>query len=91
VRKKLGLTQEEAGVIIGGGKRAFQKYESGRTPPSDAAVGLIEILARHPEEVATLRSFRMTAPKAMAQDTRHEGSALPVGKRIKRGVRNAAA
>src|SRR6218665_2961592 len=24
VRKKLGLTQEEAGVIIGGGKRAFQ-------------------------------------------------------------------
>jgi hypothetical protein len=33
----------------------------------------------------------MTAPKAMAQDTRHEGSALPVGKRIKRGVRNAAA
>jgi DNA-binding transcriptional regulator YiaG len=52
VRKKLGLTQEEAGVI-GGGKRAFQKYESGRTPPSDAAVGLIEILARHPEEVAS--------------------------------------
>ena len=58
VRKKLGLTQEEAGVIIGGGKRAFQKYESGRTPPSDAAVGLIELLARHPEEVATLRAFR---------------------------------
>jgi HTH-type transcriptional regulator/antitoxin MqsA len=88
VRKKLGLTQEEAGVIIGGGKRAFQKYESGRTPPSDAAVGLIEILARHPEEVATLRSFRMVAPK---QDTRSAGTALPVGKRIKRGLRNAAA
>jgi HTH-type transcriptional regulator/antitoxin MqsA len=70
VRKKLGLTQEEAGVIIGGGKRAFQKYESGRTPPSDAAVGLIEILARHPEEVATLRSFRMAAPKAMTPDPR---------------------
>lgn len=58
VRKRLKLTQEEAGVIIGGGKRAFQKYESGRTPPSDAAVGLIEVLARHPEEVATLRAIR---------------------------------
>ncbi len=34
VRKKLGLTQEEAGRIIGGGRRAFQKYESGTTPPS---------------------------------------------------------
>ena len=63
VRKKLGLTQEEAGIIIGGGKRAFQKYESGRTPPSDAAVGLIELLARHPEEVATLRAFRSLPAK----------------------------
>ena len=33
VRKKLKLTQEEAGRIIGGGRRAFQKYESGATPP----------------------------------------------------------
>lgn len=64
VRKKLGLTQEEAGVIIGGGKRAFQKYESGRTPPSDAAVGLIELLARHPEEVATLRALRLVSEKS---------------------------
>src|SRR3546814_7039717 len=58
VRKKLGLTQEEAGRIIGGGRRAFQKYESGTTPPSEAAVGLIEILDRHPEELETLRHLR---------------------------------
>jgi len=58
VRKSRGLTQEEAGRIIGGGRRAFQKYESGRTPPSDAAVGLIEVLAHHPEALATLRSIR---------------------------------
>lgn len=58
VRKKLRLTQEEAGRIIGGGRRAFQKYESGATPPSDAAVGLLEILDRHPEELETLRSIR---------------------------------
>lgn len=58
VRKKLRLTQEEAGRIIGGGRRAFQKYESGATPPSDAAVGLLEILDRHPEEVETLRTIR---------------------------------
>lgn len=57
-RKRLNLTQEEAGRIIGGGKRAFQKYESGATPPSDAAVGLIELLIRHPEEIETLRAMR---------------------------------
>jgi HTH-type transcriptional regulator/antitoxin MqsA len=58
VRKARGLTQEEAGHIIGGGPRAFQKYESGKTPPSDAAVGLIEVLDKHPEALATLRDVR---------------------------------
>ncbi|EGD57542.1 transcriptional regulator, XRE family protein [Novosphingobium nitrogenifigens DSM 19370] len=58
VRKKLKLTQEEAGRIIGGGRRAFQKYESGATPPSEAAIGLIELLDRHPEEVEMLRGLR---------------------------------
>lgn len=58
VRKKLGLTQEEAGRIIGGGRRAFQKYERGTMQPSEAAIGLIEILDRHPEQVTTLRNIR---------------------------------
>ncbi|MCA0359030.1 MAG: type II toxin-antitoxin system MqsA family antitoxin [Proteobacteria bacterium] len=61
VRKRLKLTQEEAGRLIGGGRRAFQKYESGATPPGVAAVGLIEILARHPEEVDFLRALRAEA------------------------------
>lgn len=64
VRKKLRLTQEEAGRIIGGGRRAFQKYESGKTPPSDAAVGLLEILRRHPEEVSVLRQLRNPMPQS---------------------------
>lgn len=59
IRKhKLRLIQEEAGYLIGNGWRAFQKYESGATPPSDAAVGLIELLDRHLEELEFLRSIR---------------------------------
>ena len=61
VRRTLKLTQEEAGRIIGCGRRAFQKYESGATPPSDAAVGLIELLHRHPEELEFLKSLREAA------------------------------
>lgn len=92
VRKKLGLTQEEAGVIIGGGKRAFQKYESGRTPPSDAAVGLIEVLARHPEEVATLRTFRLVPAKAASQAGKRTAvHGRMAAKRTKRGVRKISA
>ena len=62
VRKSLKLSQEEAGRIIGGGRRAFQKYESGKTPPSVAAVGLIEMLRRHPEEVDLLRRLHDPVP-----------------------------
>lgn len=36
-----------------------------RNPPSDAAVGLIEVLARHPEEVETLRSIRAIATETI--------------------------
>lgn len=59
VRKSLKLTQEEAGEIIGGGRRAFQKYESGKAPPSDAAVGLIEVLAREPKALNILKTVRL--------------------------------
>lgn len=88
VRKKLGLTQEEAGRIIGGGRRAFQKYESGATPPSDAAVGLIEILDRHPEELETLRNLRRLASREGAG-----GCLTPTGKKgtATKGVRSVAA
>lgn len=92
VRKRLGLTQEEAGVIIGGGKRAFQKYESGHMPPSDAAVGLIEVLARHPEEVATLRTFRLVPEKAVSKAGKRTAVLGRMGaRRSKRGVRKAHA
>ena len=36
IRTKIGLTQEAAGELIGGGPRAFQKYEAGDLLPSRA-------------------------------------------------------
>ena len=36
IRAKLELTQEAAGELIGGGPRAFQKYEAGDLLPSRA-------------------------------------------------------
>ena len=36
IRKKLRLSQEAAGLLVGGGPRAFQKYESGDLLPSRA-------------------------------------------------------
>ena len=48
IRKKLKLTQVQAGTILGGGKKAFQKYESGEIPPSRAISNLLKLLSLQP-------------------------------------------
>lgn len=54
IRKKLNLTQEEAGKLIGGGPRAFQKYESGEVFPSKAASNLLRLLNKEPNMIKEL-------------------------------------
>ena len=48
IRKRLKLTQLQAGLILGGGKRAFQKYESGDVLPSRAISNLLILLSHNP-------------------------------------------
>ena len=73
IRKNLKLTQVEAGSIIGGGPRAFQKYEAGLMAPSEAAVGLLEILSDDPGKLDVLTNLRKLRPCAreevVTQDT----------------------
>lgn len=54
IRKKLNLTQAEAGNLIGGGPRAFQKYESGEVLPSKAASNLLLLLNKEPAMIKEL-------------------------------------
>lgn len=54
-RQELGLSQAEAGRIIGGGPRAFQKYESGEIVTSRAMTNLLQALVRHPEDLKFMR------------------------------------
>lgn len=58
VRKKLHLTQEEAGRLLGGGPRAFQKYESGDVLPSRAVCSVLLLLDRDPGGLETLSGRR---------------------------------
>ena len=48
IRMKLGLTQEQAGERIGGGRRAFSKYESGSVQPSAGVANYLRALDRYP-------------------------------------------
>lgn len=54
IRKRLKLTQIQAGLILGGGKRAFQKYESGDVLPSRALSNLLRLLSSNPALLKTL-------------------------------------
>lgn len=55
VRKKLGLSQQEAAEAFGGGINAFSRYERGKTRPPIALVKLFSILNKHPELLDDIR------------------------------------
>ena len=64
IRERLGLTQIEAGELLGGGPRAFTKYEAGSVKPAASVINLLRLLEADPSILATLqgrRSRPMTA------------------------------
>lgn len=56
IRKKLGLTQQQAAKLTGGGKNAFSRYERGQAKPVAAVVNLFRVLDRHPDILRELKA-----------------------------------
>ncbi len=56
IRKKLGLTQQEAARLAGGGKNAFSRYERGQAKPVAAVTNLFRLLDRHPDLLQELKA-----------------------------------
>ena len=56
IREHLGLSQAEAGALIGGGPRAFTKYEAGTVRPAVAVVNLLRLISRDPALLEQLRA-----------------------------------
>src|SRR5690606_27677991 len=54
VRKSLGLDQQQAAEIFGGGVNAFSRYETGRSMPPLSLIQLFKILERHPSLLSEL-------------------------------------
>ena len=55
IREGLGLSQVEAGELLGGGPRAFTKYEAGTIKPRASIVRLLRMLEASPDFVTSLR------------------------------------
>jgi HTH-type transcriptional regulator/antitoxin MqsA len=49
IRTRLGFSQRKAGDILGGGPRAFQKYEQGSIGISRAMSNLLRLLDQNPD------------------------------------------
>ncbi|MCG5240961.1 type II TA system antitoxin MqsA family protein [Azospirillum doebereinerae] len=54
IRKKLGLKQDEAGRILGGGPMAFNKYERRKDQPTRAMANLLRLLDNDPSRLKEL-------------------------------------
>lgn len=54
IREGLGLSQREAGNLLGGGPDAFPKYESGAVVPRAALVNLLLVLRDNPGALSAL-------------------------------------
>ena len=62
IRKRLRLSQRQAGELLGGGVRAFQKYERGTSMASVAMSNLLRLLDKDPSRLADLRPGTTAAP-----------------------------
>jgi len=56
IRRKLGLSQVEAGRLTGGGHNAFSRYETGEVAPLPAVTNLLRLLDKHPKLLKDLAS-----------------------------------
>ncbi len=58
IRDTLGLSQAEAGELLGGGPRAFSKYENGTIKPAASVCNLLRLVDGNPSAAATLLGRR---------------------------------
>jgi HTH-type transcriptional regulator / antitoxin MqsA len=61
VRTLLGLSQRKAGELLGGGPRAFQKYEAGTQSVSVPMSRLLTLLGKDPRRLAELTGAQQPA------------------------------
>jgi DNA-binding transcriptional regulator YiaG len=59
IREKVGLSQVEAGELLGGGPRAFTKYEGGSIKPAASTANILRMLDANPAALATLTGKKL--------------------------------
>lgn len=71
IRKELGLTQQEASKVFGGGPNSFSKYERGDVIQSVAMDRLVQLVHLQPPLLALLRLFSGAKAKELSEFKYH--------------------
>lgn len=66
IRVKLGYTQDGLSQLLGGGAKAFARYESGDVIQSEAMDNLLRVLDSHPQALATLENKNMPEKRVIS-------------------------
>jgi HTH-type transcriptional regulator/antitoxin MqsA len=80
IRERLKLSQRRAGELLGGGPRAFQKYESGTQQVSVPMTNLLRLLERDPRrlgELAKQTTGRVRTPQRTSARVAGRGKRAP--------------
>ena len=66
VRTSIGLSQEEASMLLTGSKNSFYKYEHGAAEPSRPTLVLMRLLGKRPDLIGEIRQLASETAKAKA-------------------------
>jgi len=91
IRKKLGISQREASRVLGGGANAFQRYESGDVPVSDAMKNLLTLLDNDPQRLREILRARNALTSRVARAIEQPRRAAPAAKRMPDKAKRSAA
>ena len=79
LREKLGITQEQASRLFGGGPKAFSKYEADDVAPSEAMNTLLCLVRRSEDAFWELLALKeMTAELPARRVAKHRTMDVPV-------------
>lgn len=81
IRKKLGITQEQASIIFGGGPNAFSKYERNEVIQSSSMDKLLRVTSKHKDVLNYLKELSPIYTDGSTQVVHTQKNVYPIHKR----------
>lgn len=81
IRKKLGITQEQASVLFGGGPNAFSKYERNEVVQSASMDKLLRVASKHKDFLTYLKELSPTYTDGTTQIVHTQRNVYSIEKR----------